>query len=144
MRLEGGTFHSLPFPNSPTDEKLRRTVPPMELPTQALKYVQQAFQEVRRYEGVQIQRSPLAVTPGGSQLVPLGRPEALGTSLCAARYSQQQGCTIPSPAVGGSKPPKGAGCQSLSMAQQSISHFSKSPGASLEYLSPGFHPGQLL
>lgn len=56
-------------------------------------------------------------------------------SLCTAQYSQQRGCTIPSPAVEGSKSPEGAGCQCPSMAQQSISHFSKSPGASLEYVS---------
>lgn len=32
----------------------------------------------------------------------------------------------------------------ISLAQHSTSHFSRSPGASLEYMSSGFHPGRLL
>lgn len=134
MRLNRGTFYSLPFPNSSTDEKLQKTIPPVELPTWALKCAQQAFLEACRYQRVQIQR------PAQHWGLEVAHLHVLGSlmhsaSLCTAQYSQQQGCTIPSPAVEGSKSPKGAGCQCPSMAQQSISHFSKSPGASLEYVS---------
>lgn len=39
---------------------------------------------------------------------------------------------------------EGAGCQSPSTAQQGNFHFSKSCGASLEYIPPSFQLGQLL
>lgn len=87
MTLKGETFHSLPFPNPPIDEKLQRTIPPAELSMGPLKCAQQSLLQGMQVSGcANPEVLELARTKGAGCQSPLQHSRAASTLARALQH----------------------------------------------------------